>query len=612
MSKLESASNGTDAELPNEQHVGSPGAPDAGKRGDALRTLGPRVLKLAVPHSKLLLLGFVALSAGTGINLLFPYIIRAALNQEFGLSLERDLSLLTIALVALFALQALFFFFRHYAFQVVGYKVVTDLRQRLFDSLLAQDIAFFDRSRLGDLLSRLSSDTEIVQRALTINISVALRYSIQVLGGIALMLFISLRLTAVILVLLPVLVALSMWWGRRLRRYSKRMQAELGDAGVVAEEALGAVRTVRIFAGAPYESTRYRTAVEQALSTGVIRSRIAASFSSTMVFLMHSAIAITVWYGGSLVLSGALTLGDLTGFLLYCVIVAVSFGFLAGTWAEFMQAVGAAERIFEIVDSPAHVTSPSAPLPIPQRRTGDIRFEGVSFSYPSRPDSLILHNLTFAIEEGQTVALVGPSGSGKSTVASLIPRFYDPTEGEIRYCGVPLRSMDIDVLRANISVVAQNPQVFSLSIADNIRYGRLDATPEEVRRAAEAANLSSFIEGLPQGLDTPVGDKGIQLSGGERQRVAIARALLKDPHFLILDEATSALDSTNELLVQQALERLMANRSTLVIAHRLSTVQHADLVLVLREGKIEQQGTHRELMEVEGLYRTLVSHQLLD
>lgn len=569
------------------------------------------MLALSLPFARTLFVGLIALALGTGVNLAFPYFIRAALNEEFGLSLESDLDWIVAILIALFAFQAFCFFVRHYCFQSVGYRVVADIRQKLFGSILQQDVEFFDKSRLGDLLSRLSSDTELLQRALTINISVAIRYFIQVLGGVALMLLISPQLTLLLILAIPLIVGASMWWGKALRRLSRLMQEQLAEAAVVAEEAMSSIRTVKVFAGADFEEKRYSSDIGDALSTGLKRTRVAALFSSTMVFIMHTAIALVVWYGGRQILAAEMSVGDLAGFLLYCVIVAVSFGFLAGTWAEFMQAVGAGERIFAILDHTRSVLSPTNPLPLPDSRSASLRFENVSFTYPTRDELLSLQDISFELSEGQTVALVGPSGAGKSTIANLVARYYDPQVGRVIFNGVDVKDLALDTLRNAISIVAQQPEVFSRSIEENIRYGRVDASEEEVIQAAQAANIHQFISKLPQGYATHVGDKGIQLSGGERQRIAIARALLKNPRFLILDEATSALDSENERLVQEALDRLVKDRSTLIIAHRLSTVQHADLVLVLDQGRIVQRGTHQSLLADSGLYQTLVQHQLL-
>ncbi len=576
----------------------------------ALRLVAPRVLALAYPYRWTLALGFLALVIASGINLLFPYLIRQVLNGELGLSLENDLSLIAGALIALFAVQAGFFFIRHYTFQSVGYRAVAAVRKMLFEAIVKQDIAYFDSARIGDLLSRLSSDTQLVQRAVTINISVALRYALQVIGGTALMFYISPQLTTVIVVLIPLVVLSSIYWGKRLRKLSKEMQQEFGAASASAEETIGAVRTVRIFSSIDREAARYGKKIDDALRLGIARARFAAIFSSSMVFLMHSSIAMILWYGGLLIVSQELTIGDVTAFLLYGVIVAASFGFLAGVWDEFMQAVGAAERIFEVVDRPSRIVSPAQPLAL-STGAASVEFKNVTFAYPGRSDVVVLNDISFTIDAGETVAFVGPSGSGKSTIASLIPRFYDPQHGEVLFSGFDIKNLSLEDLRARISMVAQDPQVFSVSIGENIRYARPTASDEEIVAAAEAANIREFIESLPEKYDTLVGERGVQLSGGQRQRVAIARALLKDPAFLILDEATSALDSENEALVQQALERLMENRTTLIIAHRLSTVQHADKVIVIRHGRIEQVGEHQGLVSQPGLYQTLVEHQLL-
>jgi len=581
-------------------------------KAKALKKIAPRVLKLAYPHRSTLFVGLVALVLGSGINLLFPNLIKRFINGELPLSVTKDLPLITLLLIGLFALQSVFFYIRHYCFTIVGYRVVSDLRIALYRAIVEQDIAFFDTSRTGDLLSRLSSDTQDVQRAMTVNISVALRYLVQVIGGIILMLYISLRLTLVILFVVPAIVFISILWGKKLRRHSRQLQDQLGEANVIAEETVTAIRTVRVYARDNYEVNRYRHAIQRSLATGETRTQVAAQFSSFMVFFMNSCIALVLWYGLTLIFQNRLSIGELTEFLLYCVLAAVSFGFLTNVWDEFMQAVGASERIFEIIDSKPKILPPSSPKPLQtDLRAGSVSFENVRFSYPSRPEAEVLKNISFEIQEGMTVALVGASGSGKSTIASLIPRFYDPSSGVIRYCKTALPDLDPKALREQISFVSQDPQVFYVSIGENIRYGRLEATEQEITQAAVAANIHSFIESLPEKYNTLVGDRGVQLSGGQRQRIAISRALLKNPKFLILDEATSALDSQNEQLIQQALSHLMKGRTSLVIAHRLSTVQHANLVLVVKDGEICQRGIHEELMKQPGLYKTLVELQLL-
>lgn len=579
--------------------------------GQRLRELLPRLFGLLKPQARTLGIGFIFLALGSGINLFFPYFIRQVLNGELGFSLRDHLNQITLGLIGLFAIQAVCFYWRHYTFQIVGYRVVADLRQRLFGAMLAQDIAFFDEARMGDLLSRLTSDTDLVQRGLTINVSVVVRYALQVIGGTVLMVMISPQLTLGILLLIPLIALAGYFWGKRLSVKTKRMQAELAEAGVIAEESLGAIRVVKIFAGVEYELRRFSEAIQRTLGIAGERTKIAAGFSSSVTFLIYAAIAGIFWFGGKLVLTEQLTFGDLSAFLLYCVIVAVSFGFLLSSWDEFQQAVGASQRVFSIIDLQPQVRSPLKPRPLRTDTEASLLFDSVSFSYPARPEVEVLKDISFEVPAGSTIALVGPSGAGKSTVAQLAMRFYDPSSGEVRLNGIPLKELAVDEMRTLIGFVPQQPQVFSVSIGENARYGKPNATEAEIQSAIRAAQLEDFVRSLPEGLNTLVGDRGVQLSGGERQRLAIARALLKNPRLLILDEATSALDSQNEFLVKEALRLLMKSRTTLTIAHRLSTVQHADLVLVLQEGRVIQAGKHDELARTPGLYSELVAHQLL-
>jgi len=564
-----------------------------------------------MPHKWLVCFGLVGLLGGSAITLLFPKLIGLALDGEFGQLTRESITSIVLLLIGLFALQSGFFYVRHYAFWAIGYKIAAELRTKLFASILVQDVQFFDAARTGDLMSRLSSDSQVVQRAMTVNISVALRYFLQVFIGAILMLSISLRLSVVILALIPLVALAGLFWGRRLRALSRDMQDELGHAAVVSEESIGFVRTVKIFMATAGELKRYTTHINEALSKGLTRTRVAALFSSSMVFVVHSSIALVLFYGVILVQDGRLGVGALTAFILYCLIVAVSLAFLVGVWDEFMQAVGAAERIFEVLDSEPTVIDSLTPAVIETHTAGTIQFEHVSFSYPSRPDIDVLRGLSFQIDAGETVAMVGPSGAGKSTIAALILRHYDPIRGYVSYCGHDVRELRREDLLQHIGIVPQLPELFSVSIEENLRYGKPDATKEELDAAVQGARLEEFISSLPEGLQTLVGDRGIQLSGGQRQRVAIARAMLKNPEFLILDEATSSLDSENERLIREALETLMSGRTTLIIAHRLSTVQYADRVLVLKDGELCQEGTHQSLIGEVGLYKTLVEHQLL-
>jgi ATP-binding cassette subfamily B protein len=398
------------------------------------------------------------------------------------------------------------------------------------------------------------------------------------------------------------------WYGRVIRRLSERVQDALAEAAEVAEETLVGVRTVRAFTREQKEIGRYSSAVDASYELAAKRAFAVGTFQGGMGFAGYSAIALVVWYGGSLVSADAMTMGELTAFLLYTVMVAVSLGALAGLWGDFMRAVGASKRVFELLDRESSLEAEGEPLVFEEG--GTIRFDDVCFSYPSRPEVEVMSNFNLTMPSGCSTALVGPSGGGKSTVTSLLLRFYEIQSGEILLDGESISRWDPRSLRSYFATVAQEPTLFACSIAENIRYAKLDATDDEVIEAAMAANAHRFIKDFPDGYETLVGERGIRLSGGQKQRIAIARAVLKNPRFLILDEATSALDAESEYLVQEALERLMEGRTTLVIAHRLSTVRGADKVVVIDQGKVVEEGTHRTLLQQEGLYAQLVSRQM--
>lgn len=568
-----------------------------------------RLAALALPYWFVLLIAMLALAGGSAINLYLPQVLREILNHPSGNYLSSHLISVGQLLLGLFALQAVCFYLRSYLFGVTGQRIITDLRKKLYQATINQSVPFFDESRVGDLVSRVNSDCAMLQDAVSVKLSVLVRYSLQVIVGTLLMLFISLKLTLLILVALPVLIGASIFLGIRLKRLSKLQQENLGHATTIAEETFSSARLVKAFNRESFESIRFGRSADDVLAAGIKRSKLAAFLASFVSFLMNACIVLIMLFGIKLVTEATLTTGDLTAFLLYGVIVAISFAFLSGAYSDFVQALGAAERIFEIIDSPARELPTNSNLTPVDRANMNLIFKNVSFSYPARPDVVVLDKVSFELPAGGVTALVGPSGSGKSTIVNLILRFYAPDSGSITVGPTDIAELDLQLLREQIAIVPQDPEFFAASIAHNLRYGKQEATLDELIEATKRTNLYDFISTLPDQFDTRVGPRGVQLSGGQKQRLAIARALLKDPSVLLLDEATSALDSENEHLVQLALRDLMKGRTSLVIAHRLSTVQNADQVLVIEHGNIIQTGTHATLSHQPGLYQELVKRQ---
>jgi ABC transporter fused permease/ATP-binding protein len=575
-------------------------------RADSLR----RVLSLARPELPKLALGTFFLAISSGASLLFPqairYIVDGAVGQ--GKSLEK-LDQAAFFLVGVAAVQAAASALRYVLFTICGERVVTRLRTDLFARLMEQDIAFFDERRTGELTSRLASDTTVLQNAVSVNISMALRFAVSVVGGFAFLVFTSWRLALVMLAIVPPVALGAVAYGRRVRRLSRDVQDSLARGSEVAEEALAGIRTVRAFAAEPHEVGRYAGAVHESFTLAKKRSIMAATFMGVASFAAAGAAGAVLWYGGRLVTDGSLTIGKLTSFLVYTLIVALALGGLSDLWADLMKASGAAERIFELLDRAPRIHTPHGEE-LPEVK-GHVVLSNVAFAYPARLDAPVLREVDLAISPGEVVAIVGPSGAGKSTLAALLLRLYDPDEGRILLDGHDLRELRPAFVRRTIGIVSQEPLLFSTSIAENIRYGRPGATDAEIEAAARTANAHGFIEKFPDRYATLVGERGVQLSGGQKQRVAIARAVLKDPRILILDEATSALDAESEHLVKEALERLMVGRTTLIIAHRLSTVAGSDRVCVIDGGRIVQSGAHATLMGEDGLYRRLVERQFV-
>ncbi len=568
-----------------------------------------RLLALARPEASTLVPATFYLVLGSGMSLLYPQAMRLIIDEALGARNAALVDKAAAGMLAIFAIQAFALARRYSLFATAGERVVTRLRQDLFASLMNQEVGFFDSRKTGELTNRLASDTTVIQSTVSAYISMALRSGAQALGGVALLFYTSPKLALLMLAIVPPVAVGAVVYGRRVRGIAKQVQDALAASNEVAEESLSGIRTVRSFAAEKSEVARYRQTVENAFALTRKRIGQSAAFMGGASFAGYAAAAVVLWYGGRLVLDGTLTVGGLTSFLIYSLMVAFSLSTIADIWAEFMRASGAAERVFELLDRKPEIPATGGErLPAVQ---GRVEFRDVHFSYPSRPDVPVLQGIHLTLEPGEVVAIVGPSGAGKSTLAALLARMYDPQGGHLELDGRDLKTLDPEWLRQRIGTVAQEPLLFSSSVVDNIRYGRMGATLEEVQAAARAANAHDFITRVPEGYDTLVGERGVQLSGGQKQRVAIARAVLKDPRILVLDEATSALDAESEHLVKDALERLMKGRTTLIIAHRLSTVVGADRVLVLEGGKVVQSGSHAALMGQDGLYRRLVERQFV-
>lgn len=568
-----------------------------------------RLLAYTRPYRAELSVAIIATLIGSAFGLLFPLVIGRLVDASFLRIGSADTTVLdrtVLILIGVFALQAFFSAVQSYLLSRVGEGVVADLRRTVYRHLLTLSLRFFETRKTGEITSRLTSDISTVQGVVSSALVQIFSQTLTLVGTVIILFVTNWRLSLLMLSIVPVVVLAAFYFGRLLRKVSKEFQDRVADANARAEEAIGGIRVVQAFTAEPLEARTYADLIGASFKVALRRARIRAIFNPVVFFAMFTAIGIVLWYGGRLVIAGELTPGQLVAFLVYTFSVAGAVGAFSGLFSQFQEALGASSRIFELLDEKSDLPEPANPLKLGSVR-GEVRFEHVSFGYGER--GVVLEDVSLAAQPGEVVALVGPSGAGKSTLISLIPRFYDPTAGRILLDGVDIRDLTLYDLRSNIALVPQETQLFSGTVAENIRYGKPGASDAEVIEAAKAANAHEFITSFPDGYATIVGERGIKLSGGQRQRVAIARALLKNPRILILDEATSSLDSESEALVQEALEVLMQGRTTFVIAHRLSTIRSADKIVVLEAGRIVQQGTHQELLAAGGLYKELYELQ---
>ncbi len=570
-----------------------------------LRLLGP-YLK---PYRGRVALALLSLLVAAGTVLAFGACLRALIDRGFAEGRPEVLnyalaSLLVVALVLAVASGS-----RFYLVSWLGERVVGTLRRDLFEHVLRLGPAWFEIKRTGDVMSRISADAQLIEQVVGSSASVALRNTLMCVGGIVMLVITNPKLALFTLAIVPLAVAPIVIFGRRVRALSREAQARIADMVAEGGETIDAVRTVQAFAQEERAGQRFEGATERAFSAAIRRVAKRAIMTTCVIFIVFSAVGFLLWMGGQDVIAGHITAGDLSAFVFYAVLVASSGGAISETIGDLQRASGAAERLAELQAERPVIVESSSPKSLPTPLQGTVTFDEVSFRYPTRTDQLALNKFDLRVTPGETVAIVGPSGAGKTTVFNLLLRFYDPEAGAIRLDGIDIRDLRLNDLRRALAIVPQEPVLFTATVLENIRYGKPEASEAEVRAAAEAASALGFIEALPQGFETHLGARGVRLSGGQRQRIAVARALLCDPAVLLLDEATSALDAESELAVQQALDRLMHKRTTLVIAHRLATVQKADRIVVVDEGRVVDVGRHADLVRRGGLYARLAELQ---
>jgi ABC-type multidrug transport system fused ATPase/permease subunit len=568
------------------------------------------IFKFTFPYKGWFLVGFVSLVLSSATILAFPYLAGKLLDIASGKEIPYfdSINEITVALLAILFIQGIFSFTRVYTFSVVSERSLADLRSTVFRKIIWLPLSFFDNRRTGELMSRITSDVSTLTDMFSFTLAELLRQFLTLVLGTFVIFFLAPKLTGFMLLTFPVLVLLALFFGKYIRKLSKQTQDRLAEANVVVEESLQSVSVVKAFTNEAFEIKRYSKALKDAVSVAIHTARFRGLFISFVIFALFGGIVAVGWYGATLVQSNAITVGELFSFVIYTSFIGGSIAGLGDIYTQLQRAIGASERLLQILDESDESESESSPS---LKLQGKIEFEDVCFSYPSRNDFEVLKNLNFKIEAGEKVALVGQSGAGKSTIINLLLRFYPIERGSIKVDDITIGDLNLSAYRKNVSIVPQEVILFGGTIQENIAYGRPSATTDEIREAASQANALEFIESFPEKFNTVVGERGVKLSGGQRQRIAIARAILKNPSILILDEATSSLDAQSEVLVQSALEKLMEGRTAIVIAHRLSTIKKVDRIFVIQDGRLAEMGSHLELSNLnDGIYRNLLTLQL--